>query len=445
MFKFTNAVYKRVFSPIALFKKYNTHHAVANLALAFVLVNSSIPMAQAQKHGHDDHEQGHDEQGHNEASPKKTQASQHGGIVFTSGHINVELMQVEGDGEKYKAWITDEGQSITKGADLSINLSRLNGEVNTLKFSASNSVSNKVWLADAVVQEPHSFKVTITLIWEGQTHTWNFDSFEGRAHIKHAIAAKAGIKTKRAGPGEIKQTITVYGKAVADTSKISHIKARFAGIISQVKVSIGDNVKKGQVLAVIESNESLNRYNITAPFSGTITNRHAAVGEQTEVQSLFTLANFDQVWAEFQIFPTQSQKISAGQAVTVSLGNRHTQATLKHLIPSTNGQPFMVARALVSNKNGQWTPGLLVEGRVTVQKINTPLRINNLAIQLLNDEPVAFIKVGEQYQARPLTLGLSDNTHTQVLAGLKPGDEYVVQNSYLIKADLEKSGASHDH
>ncbi len=320
-------------------------------------------------------------------------------------------------------------------------MSRLNGEVNTLNFSANKDF----WQADAVIQEPHSFGVNLSLNFEGQSHTWEFDSFEGRVHIKQAIANKAGIKTERAGAGEINQTITVYGKAVADTSKVSHIKARFAGIISQVNVAIGDKVKKGQILAIIESNESLNRYNITAPFSGTITSRHAAQGEQTEDQSLFTLANFDQVWAEFQIFPTQSQKISAGQTVTVSLGNRHTKSTLAHLIPSTNGQPFMIARALVSNKNGLWTPGLLVEGRVTVQNIKSPLLINNLAIQLLNDEPVAFIKVGEQYQARPLTLGLSDNNNTQILAGLKLGDEYVVQNSYLLKADLEKSGASHDH
>jgi cobalt-zinc-cadmium efflux system membrane fusion protein len=416
---------------------FSINSLLAKLALSFALVSATLQIVQAEEHAHADQ---HGEQHHDESPHEETQASQHGGHVFFEGHIRVELVQAEGDA-KYTAWITEEGQTITTGAELNVTLSRLNGEVNILRFSAKDGF----WQANAVVQEPHSFKVNLSLKFEGQNHTWEFDSFEGRVHIKQAIATKAGIKTKRAGPGEIKQTITVYGKAVADTSKISHIKARFAGIISQVKVSIGDKVKKGQVLAVIESNESLNRYNIIAPFSGTITSRHAAVGEQTEDQSLFTLANFDQVWAEFQIFPTQSQKISAGQAVTVSLGNRHTQAILKHLIPSTNGQPFMVARALVSNKNGQWTPGLLVEGRVTVQKIKTPLLINNLAIQLLNDEPVAFINVGEQYQARPLTLGLSDGTHTQILSGLKLGDEYVVANSYLIKADLEKSGASHDH
>ena len=39
----------------------------------------------------------------------------------------------------------------------------------------------------------------------------------------------------------------------------------------------------------------------------------------------------------------------------------------------------------------------------------------------------------------------SDGNLTEVLGGLQAGDRYVVENSYLIKADIEKSGASHDH
>jgi len=268
---------------------------------------------------------------------------------------------------------------------------------------------------------------------------------EGRVTIKAAIAQQAGIKTQRVRGGMIKQTLTVYGKAVADTSKISHIQARFPGIISRVNVAIGDKVKKGQILAVIESNESLNRYNITAPFSGTITDRHAAQGEQTQDQALFTLANFDHVWAEFQIFPTQSQRISVGQEVTVSLGNRQASTRIKHLIPSTSGQPFMIARALLDNSNGQWTPGLLIEGKVVVSKIEAALRVNNLAIQELEGANVVFLKEGNEYQATQIDVGLQDNQYTEILGGLKAGSEYVVENSYLIKADIEKSGAAHEH
>ena len=56
-----------------------------------------------------------------------------------------------------------------------------------------------------------------------------------------------------------------------------------------------------------------------------------------------------------------------------------------------------------------------------------------------------FIQVDDTYEIRPLELGTSDGTLTEVLEGLQAGDRYVVDNSYLIKADIEKSGASHDH
>ena len=54
-------------------------------------------------------------------------------------------------------------------------------------------------------------------------------------------------------------------------------------------------------------------------------------------------------------------------------------------------------------------------------------------------------QVDDTYEIRPLELGRSDGNLTEVLGGLQAGDRYVVENSYLIKADIEKSGASHDH
>ncbi len=424
---------------------------IAQLSLGLAILAGSSTLVYAEDHsGHDDHDEDHGSEGKD--AHQEEQEGSHGGKVFRAGHVIVELSIIEDSTEpQYRAWITEEGEAITEDANLSVQISRLGGEQTSFEFSPVNIKGNNsadengYWQGNGIVEEPHSFDVTVTLNHEGKTHTWDFDSHEGRVEIKDKIAQKAGITTQAVGAGEINQTLTVYGKAVADTSKISHIEARFPGIIKRVNVAIGDKVKKGQVLAVIESNESLNRYSVTAPFSGTITARHAAQGEQSEDQALFTLANFDSVWAEFQIFPTQSQRIGAGQDVVVSLGDRQTNTTLKHLIPSTNGQPFMIARALLDNSNGQWTPGLLVEGKVTVKKVSTPLLISNKAIQTFRDWQVAFIKVGNEYEFRPLTLGLSDDNNTQVLSGLKAGDEYVVENSYLIKADLEKSGASHDH
>ena len=67
------------------------------------------------------------------------------------------------------------------------------------------------------------------------------------------------------------------------------------------------------------------------------------------------------------------------------------------------------------------------------------------AIQSVNDTPTVFGRYGGSFEARPVELGSSDGHATQIVKGLLPGERYAAKNSFLLKADLGKSGASHDH
>ena len=71
--------------------------------------------------------------------------------------------------------------------------------------------------------------------------------------------------------------------------------------------------------------------------------------------------------------------------------------------------------------------------------------IEDRALQSLDNSQVVFIQDGDAFEARPLELGRSDGEFVEVLSGLMIGERYVVDNSYLIKADIEKSGAEHAH
>lgn len=76
---------------------------------------------------------------------------------------------------------------------------------------------------------------------------------------------------------------------------------------------------------------------------------------------------------------------------------------------------------------------------------DVPVAIRADSVQRLRDGSVAFENVGDIYEARPVELGRSDGEWVEVTAGLASGARYVAQNSFLVKADIEKSGASHDH
>jgi cobalt-zinc-cadmium efflux system membrane fusion protein len=73
------------------------------------------------------------------------------------------------------------------------------------------------------------------------------------------------------------------------------------------------------------------------------------------------------------------------------------------------------------------------------------LAVRREALQRFRDFDVVFARYGDTYEVRMLELGHGDREFVEVLDGISPGVEYVTANSYLIKADIEKAGASHDH
>ncbi|WHI47413.1 efflux RND transporter periplasmic adaptor subunit [Microbulbifer sp. VAAF005] len=100
---------------------------------------------------------------------------------------------------------------------------------------------------------------------------------------------------------------------------------------------------------------------------------------------------------------------------------------------------------MIENPEDIWTTDLMVQADVVTNESPASLVVENQALQPFRNWTVVFVKVGDAYEIRPLELGRTDGRVTEVLSGLNPGDRYVTENSYLIKADIEKSGAAHHH
>ncbi|THK42202.1 HlyD family efflux transporter periplasmic adaptor subunit [Methylophaga sp. SB9B] len=278
---------------------------------------------------------------------------------------------------------------------------------------------------------------------EGHAHAED----EGSEHVEMDadMAQKHGVVTAEVTAGQISVTSKLYGRVVLSPDEISQVSARFPGLITRVNVNFGDTVKKGQLLASVESNNSLQSYNVTAPISGVITAKDANTGEVAADQNLFTITNTQSLWAELKVFPGQAMKIKPGQKVRLLHNNTFYESTIKQLLPSKDNAPYRIARVALDNQQQVWFPGLLVEADAITEQTQVNLRIPNSAIQQFEGASVAFVKVGKQYQVRPLQLGLNDGQFSEVISGLRQGDDIVVENSYLIKADLEKAGAEHAH
>lgn len=267
---------------------------------------------------------------------------------------------------------------------------------------------------------------------------------EQSTRIDDVMAAQVEIKTASASSQLLRQSIVAYGRLTTDAGQISHVRARYSGLIKSVKHTIGDAIKKGDLLAEVESNESLKVYPIQAPISGTVIQRHANTGEMTQDQVLFSIANFDTLWAEFRIYPSQQSVVKAGQSAHIDVDEREFSGQIQHIIPALD-KPYQLARVKLDNRSSGLTPGLLVEGQIIVGEFRVDLAVEKAAIQTLNEQPGVFVKNASEYGFAPLRLGRADDRYVEVLSGLNPGQSYVSKNSYLIKADIEKSEAEHEH
>jgi cobalt-zinc-cadmium efflux system membrane fusion protein len=194
---------------------------------------------------------------------------------------------------------------------------------------------------------------------------------------------------------------------------------------------------------------SLTRYEVRAPIDGIVTEKHLAAGEAVkEDASIFTIADLSAVWAEMTIYPKDLGSVKLGQKVTVRASALNAEAEGKvSYVGSLIGEQTRSAKARVTlqNPEGSWRPGLFVTVDLVQDESEVPVAVSMDAIQTLREAKVVFGRFGEFFEARPVELGRSDGKTVEVLSGLAPGTPYAASNSFVLKADLGKAGASHDH
>jgi cobalt-zinc-cadmium efflux system membrane fusion protein len=298
-----------------------------------------------------------------------------------------------------------------------------------------------------VVREPHSFDVYVSAIHAGRESTWHYESYEGRTTILGRIADESGVEAEIAAAQRIVETIELTGTVQANPARVSEVRARFSGIVTDVFKDTGDTVSRGDALALVETNESLRSVRVKAPISGTIVNRSIQVGQVTGTAPLFVIADLSEVWVQLDVFGRDLAAVEPDQQVVISsLDGATYSGTIDWVSPLVaHASQSVRARIPLENPEGALRAGQFVRARVIVAEMEVPLAVRRSALQTYRDFTVVYAKVDETYEVRMLELGRRDEDFVEVLSGLTPGETYVIGNSFLIKADIEKSGASHDH
>jgi len=392
------------------------------------------PIFAAGGHGHDDVE-------HTEPSE-----GPHGGRLLESDVLNLEITIFEaGIPPEMRIYPYQPDGSTISPDDISmtVTLNRTGGQQDLIDFSAESNYL----LGDIEITEPHSFEVEVAAQYQGKEYHWHFESFEGRAEIPQRLLELSNVQTEIAGPQTLTVANTVYGVISKAEDSVFHVHAPYSGIVKSVFVETGDKVKKGQRLLTVKNQQTLQTYTVTSPATGEITLRPVKSGDHTDMGTLVEVSDLSTVWVEMSMFPKDLEMIAKGMTVNVTdlHGELKATSTIDYISPQMTGGHIARSRATIANPDGTWRPGMHVKADVIIEQVKVPLAVKHAALQTFRDMPVVFARFANVFEVRMVDIGRSDDNYVEIKAGLKPKTEYVSHNSYLLKAEILKDGASHDH
>lgn len=405
------------------------------LILTFLFISGCN--GSSQHTSHDDHE--------TEVEQPK---GPHGGKLFEEDGFGIEVTIYEPDiPPQSRVYVYRNGKPLDPASvSLVTELHRID-RVDTIHYAKQDDYL----FGDKIVEEPHSFDVKLKANYQGKEYNWSYSSYEGRTTLSPEAIKSTGIELEKATGTEIKTFVTLNGKVVPDKLRVAKLTARFPGVVKEIKKLPGSKVEKGEVLAIIESNESLKTYNLNSPRAGEILDLNAGIGEVVSGSDvIITVGDLSSVWIELTVPKSDFEKLKAGQKVLVKSGNEENTEELAGEIIflsslADGDSQTRLARAEIFNKNQSLIPELFVEAKVIIKERQVPVAVKSEAIQTFRDWDVVFKKVGQNFEIAILELGEVDGDLVEIKDGLAPGTEYVTKNSFVVKADVMKSGATHDH
>ncbi|MBA4788486.1 MAG: efflux RND transporter periplasmic adaptor subunit [Rhizobiales bacterium] len=272
---------------------------------------------------------------------------------------------------------------------------------------------------------------------------------EGAVELDDAKLAAAGIGLETAAPEKLRQRLRLNGLIQPDQDSMVQVTPRFPGIVREIRKRLGDKVAKGDVLAVIESNQSLTAYDLKSPISGTVVERGVALGEYVSDQKpAFIVADLSTLWVDLSVYRKDFAKVRLGDPVQIDPedGGAPIEGRVIYVSPiGAADTQSALARVSIPNSDLRMRPGLFAAGTIVLAEkpVDVAVRLN--ALQTIEGRTIVFVRNGDAFEPRDVELGERDGEWAEVLFGLLPGDVYAARNSFVIKAELAKGSASHEH
>jgi len=251
----------------------------------------------------------------------------------------------------------------------------------------------------------------------------------------------AGIEIAAARPGPVDSGIQLVGEVHPNGDRLAHITPRFPGIVREVQKRAGDVVHAGDVLAVIESSDSLAPYTVKTAIDGIVIAKDLTRGEAVErTKQAFVVADLSSVWVDLAVYQKDLGRIPMGQRVHIDAVGEGPAAegTISYITPSVDQVTrTATARVVVSNEGRKFLPGMFVTAH-TLDVVDAPVTVPAEAIQTVGGQTCVFVEASGGLVRRPVVLGREGKELVEIRSGLAAGERIAVRNSFLLKAELAK-------
>ncbi len=198
-----------------------------------------------------------------------------------------------------------------------------------------------------------------------------------------------------------------------------------------------------QIDAFVAENDTHAEMAITAPWDGTLVQRHAVEGEAvTSNVPVFAIANLETMWVHLSAYESDLGKIRLDQPLVFvpdGLEGQEFPGHVTWISPEVDPQTRTIqVRGEVTNVNSALRANMFGKGKLTVASAASATVAPSSAVQMHDGHYIVMVhkKPGE-YEGRRVTIGIRGAHDWEVTSGLEPGERVVTTGSFLLKSNLE--------
>ncbi|HVY26084.1 MAG TPA: efflux RND transporter periplasmic adaptor subunit [Polyangiaceae bacterium] len=252
------------------------------------------------------------------------------------------------------------------------------------------------------------------------------------------------------------EALAMTAKAAAARANADRLKAlqaqRFAADQDVVNAETEAKALEDQARGINEQLTALgggtgaSSLTLRAPVSGIVLTRDAIVGQPiTAEQTIASIADLSELWFLGRVFEKDLGRLKAGAPTEVVL-NAYPNQTFRGQVEYIGkqidpGSRTVTARIRLSNRDDLLRIGLFGTARVATEEQSAPvLVVPTDAVTQIADKPAVFVRQPDgDFEVHMLTLGRPGPGKVEVLAGLREGEQVVVDGVFTVKSAILKS------